>query len=150
MKVLILLVMMVTMSMAVDGGPGLVIGYTISIVGVVLLVVIAQTISMQMLLGYNKRESKTFWTLFWQIFVALFISIGLGNIVGQILQNSVLPSSYMFSLFVLSISIFLAGMVSKFIKDKEGKPIGFIIGTLSTLLSMVTITAIVLSFSMKY
>jgi len=149
-KVLILLVMMVTMSMAVDGGPGLVIGYTISIVGVVLLVVIAQTISMQMLLGYNKRESKTFWTLFWQIFVALFISIGLGNIVGQILQNSVLPSSYMFSLFVLSISIFLAGMVSKFIKDKEGKPIGFIIGTLSTLLSMVTITAIVLSFSMKY
>ena len=150
MKVLILLVMMVTMSMAVDGGPGLVIGYTISIVGGVLLVVIVQTISMQMLLGYNKRESKTFWTLFWQIFVALFISIGLGNIVGQILQNSVLPSSYMFSLFVLSISIFLAGIVSKFIKDKEGKPIGFIIGTLSTLLSMVTITAIVLSFSMKY
>lgn len=150
MKVLILLVIMVTMSMAVDGGPGLVIGYTISIVGGFLLVVIAQTISIQMLLDYNKRESKPFWTLFGKIFFALLISVTLGYMVMQSVQHSVLPPGYIFSLFVFSTSIILVGIVSKFIKDKEGKPIGFIIGTLSTLLSMVSITAIVLSFSMKY
>ena len=145
----ILLVMMVTMSMAVDGGVGLVIGYTISIVGGFLLGVVAQTISIQMLLGYNKRESKPFWTLFWQVFFALLISVTLGYMVMQSVQHSVLPPGYIFSLFVFSTSIILVGIVSKIIKDKEGKPLGFIIGIFSTLLSIVGVSAIVLSFSMR-
>ena len=140
----ILLVMMVTMSMAVDGGVGLVIGYTISIVVGFLLGVVAQTISIQMLLGYNKRESKPFWTLFWQVFFIFVIVATFGYNIGQIVQNSV-----SFSLFVFSISIFLVGIVSKFIKDKKGKSIGLIIGIFSTLLSIVGVSAIVLSFSMR-
>lgn len=149
MKVFILLLMMVTMSMAVDGGVGLVIGYTISIVGGFLLGVIVQTISIQMLLGHNNRESKTFGTLFWQVFFALFISVILGYMVGQSVQHSVLSPAYIFSLFVFSTSIILAGIVSKIIKDKNEKPLGSIIGIFSTLLSIVSITAIVLSFSMR-
>jgi hypothetical protein len=141
---------MVTMSIAVDGGVGLVMGYTISIVGGFLLGVVAQTISIQMLLDYNKRESKPFWTLFGQVFFALLISVTLGYMVMQSVQHSVLPPGYIFSLFVFSTSIILVGIVSKIIKNKEGKPLGFIIGIVSTLLSIVSITAIVLSFSMKY